>query len=88
MSGCFPSTLGSVTLSEIWADPLKASLMGFAGFAYGDVEIDPSGELVIRTNMDNWSGTVGAASRDTPIKFGFSLVQLSTGLTRNRRCEK
>lgn len=50
----------------IWAEPLRASLMGFAGFASGDVEIDASGRLVIRTNMDNWGGTVGAASRDTP----------------------
>lgn len=50
----------------IWAEPLRTSLMGFAGFASGDVETDASGGLVIRTNMDNWGGTVGAASRDTP----------------------
>jgi len=50
----------------IWSEPLRASLMGFAGFASGDVEVDASGRLVIRTNMENWGGTVGAASRDTP----------------------
>ncbi|RYF17491.1 MAG: hypothetical protein EOO30_07025 [Comamonadaceae bacterium] len=50
----------------IWAEPLRVSLMGFAGFASGDVETEPSGRLVIRTNMENWGGSVGAASRDTP----------------------
>jgi hypothetical protein len=50
----------------IWSEPLRASLMGFAGFASGDVEIDASGRLVIRTNMENWGGAIGAASRDTP----------------------
>ncbi|MFZ2266739.1 MAG: hypothetical protein WAV95_04095 [Azonexus sp.] len=50
----------------IWAEPLKASVLGFAGFTSGDVETDSSGKLVIRTNIDNWGGTVGAALRDTP----------------------
>jgi hypothetical protein len=53
-------------VAMIWSEPLRASLMGFAGFASGDVETESSGRLVIRTNMDNWGGTVGAASRDTP----------------------
>lgn len=59
-------TQPSRRVALIWAEPLKVSLMGFAGFASGDVETEPSGRLVIRTNMDNWGGTVGAASRDTP----------------------
>lgn len=59
-------TQPSRRVALIWAEPLRASLMGFAGFASGDVETDASGRLVIRTNMDNWGGTVGAASRDTP----------------------
>lgn len=50
----------------VWAEPLKASMLGFAGFTSGDVETDPSGRIVIRTNVDNWGGTVGAALRDTP----------------------
>lgn len=50
----------------VWAEPLKVSMLGFAGFTSGDVETDPSGRLVIRTNVDNWGGTVGAALRDTP----------------------
>jgi hypothetical protein len=58
--------LPSRRVGQIWADPLKASLMGFAGFAFGDIETEPSGKLVIRTNMDNLGGSVGAASKDTP----------------------
>ncbi len=50
----------------IWAEPLKSTLPGFAGFSYGDVETEPSGRLVLRGNMDNWGGTVGAASREMP----------------------
>ena len=53
-------------LALIWAPALKATLMGFAGFASGDVETDASGRLVIRSNMGNWGGTVGAATKDAP----------------------
>lgn len=53
-------------VGSIWADPLKATLPGFAGFNYGDVETAPSGRMVLRINMDNWGGTVGAASREMP----------------------
>lgn len=59
-------TQPSRRVARILAEPLRASLMGFAGFTFGDVETDASGRLVIRTNMDNWGGSVGNASRDTP----------------------
>jgi len=50
----------------IWAESLRTSLMGFAGFLAGDVETNESGRLVIRANADNVGGNVGAGSRDTP----------------------
>jgi hypothetical protein len=53
-------------VAMIWAEPLKSTLPGFAGFSYGDVETEPSGRLVLRGNMENWGGTVGAASREMP----------------------
>lgn len=53
-------------VANVWADPLKATLPGFAGFSFGDVETDAAGRLVLRVNMDNWGGTVGAASREMP----------------------
>lgn len=53
-------------VAQVWAEPLKATLPGFAGWNFGDVETDASGRLVLRSTMDNWGGTVGAASREMP----------------------
>lgn len=42
------------TVASINAPILKSTLMGFAGFTSGDVDIASSGRLVIRVNMDNY----------------------------------
>lgn len=44
-------------IANVEAPIVLASRLGFAGFVWGDSEINPTGKLVMRLNSDNW-GTV------------------------------
>lgn len=50
----------------VWAEPLRISPFGAAGFVAGDVETDASGRMVIRTTMDGNEGSIAASLRDIP----------------------
>ncbi|MGJ7503541.1 hypothetical protein ACSFBF_24505 [Variovorax sp. ZT5P49] len=41
-------------VATVKAPILRSTLMGFAGFTFGDVDIAPGGRMVVRVNMDNY----------------------------------